>query len=121
MGIRDFIPFVKARAQQQDKAYTTNVGRGWIQGMKWEQKICIYTVYVFYRLQYTVYLKEIKIEFEFSSFYNDDGYDSNPFFANFIQKCRDREGKIRAIVDGNNFAFTLLRESQSPGINCARK
>ena len=44
-----------------------------------------------------------------------------PFFANFIQKCRDREGKIRAIVDGNNFAFTLLRESQSPGINWAQK
>ena len=35
----------------------------------------------------------------------------------YLANSQRNSQKIRIIIDGNNFAFTLLRESQCPGLS----
>lgn len=35
--------------------------------------------------------------------------------SNFLPKNVSNDGKIRVVVDGNNFAFEVLRQSRAPG------
>jgi len=35
--------------------------------------------------------------------------------SNFLPKSVSADGKIRVVVDGNNFAFEVLRQSRAPG------